>query len=167
MKVKISSAVVLLFMIFDAFIGQTTVKRILAETKQTKSSVSNQMPNLQGDEAKQFLEQQDLDKSLGAAIQAARYSVNWVESAPVSNGSGAFEAKNMQQEFAAYFSNDGVKLVSRETSEKRGLSLKLTGYGRGEQIEPVGDGEIKTEKNRVERMFGVPPRIPEAKVCKQ
>ena len=48
------------------------------------------MPKLDGDKAKEYFEQQGLGESLGEAIQAARYGVNWVERAPIANQHGAF-----------------------------------------------------------------------------
>lgn len=99
------------------------------------------LPNLDGDKAKDYLEQQGLSDSLGEAIKRARYAVNWVDRAPVSSKSGAYEAKNPQQNFSAYFSDDGVNLFSREADEQWSVSLKLSKYGSVGEQWPTANGE--------------------------
>ncbi len=144
--------------IFLAAIGWQT-----AETKHFVSASTRMadapMPNLDGEKAKEYLAQNNLSQSLNKAVQAARYSVNWVEHAPISNQSSAFEAKNLQQEFAAYFSNDGVNLVSREANENWNFSLKLKSYGRGGEQWAVGSGQWTVNKTRVSASYQIESQI--------
>lgn len=100
---------------------------------ESETVLTSPMPALDGDKAKDYLEKHGLSESLGEAIKRARYGVHWVEQAPVSDQSGAYEAKNPEQNFAAYFSDDGAQLVSREAGEQWNFSLKLSRYGNGEQ----------------------------------
>lgn len=99
-----------------------------SDFKSAPTSVAS-MPNLDGDKARDYLEKQGLSDSLSDALRMARYGVKWVDRTPVSNEGGAFEAKNPQQRFAAYFSDSGVHLVSRSGAESWNFSLTLTKYG--------------------------------------
>src|SRR5215203_4282562 len=155
----------IVLMIFTAAVGwQSNNPRKAAKMSQTLAP----MPNLDGEKAKEFLAESGLDKSLGAAIERARYSVNWVERAPLANQSGAFEAKNAPQQFAAYFTGDGVDLVSRQMNEDWHLALKLKGVERGAQEKEQqwtfkGVKRWAADKTIVSAAYGMESEISESK----
>jgi len=121
-----------------------------SDPKPSNQATSVPMPNLTGDQAKGHRNEQGMARSLSEAIQAARYSVNWVKQAPIPNQAGAFQAHNPGQGYSTYFAEDEVHLIHRSGDEKWHVMLKLTGFGDSNRIEPITKGEIKTENNRVE-----------------
>src|SRR5215203_5592086 len=152
----------IVLMIFTAAVGwQSNNPRKAAKMSQTLAP----MPNLDGEKAKEFLAESGLDKSLGAAMERARYSVNWVERAPLANQSGAFEAKNAPHGFAAYFSGEGVDLVSRQMNEDWNLALKLKSFERGgEQLWTFkGVKRWTADKTIVSAAYGIESEISESK----
>ncbi len=127
---------------------QRTVEQVSDPTGTIKPSEFS-LPNLDGEQAKVYLEEQGLGRSLSTAVQTALYSVNWIERSPDSNETGAFEAKNQEQEFAAYFTEEGVDLLSRGAGEKWDLSIKLKGIGRGERQRSLLAGQWSVNKTKV------------------
>jgi len=118
-------------------------------TTYDSTRIAAPMPDLDGDEAKQYLEQNNLGKSLGDAIEAARYSVNLVDPTTAQVQSGMLEAKNPKQNFTAYFSHKGVELVSREEGEQWSVSLQLQSVGRGSELFAIGNKQWTANKTRV------------------
>ena len=90
------------------------------------------------------LKQDGSYSSLAAAMNAARYHLN-------PQGS-TWEARNPAQQFRARFTPAELQLTDAHTdAEARWqASLKLTELGRGNELLPVGKGELTSTTNRVE-----------------
>jgi hypothetical protein len=71
------------------------------------------MPALQGEAAKEYLQQQNSYASLQEAIKAAPYQVN-VEATPFAELPAALQAANPAQNFNAYFTSAGILLAVRD-----------------------------------------------------
>ncbi|MCF7734010.1 MAG: immunoglobulin domain-containing protein [Akkermansiaceae bacterium] len=92
--------------------------------------------------------------SLGAALAAARRSVEELDpAAPHARGARYFAA-NPEQQLRAWFSNDGVELASGiatpEGEEPWGLKVRLQAVGRAAAMTPITPSGITGNDGRVE-----------------
>ncbi|MEP7340229.1 MAG: putative Ig domain-containing protein, partial [Acidobacteriota bacterium] len=111
---------------------------------------------LHGAEAIEQLKKDGSYPSLASAMNAARYQMR--------RGSGVatrmsdllgvpnvWEAPNPAQQFESYFSENGMWIAQRQAAQPQWqFGMKLTGFGYGDAIMPVGVGEISTQGERIE-----------------
>ena len=106
------------------------------------------LPNLQGEAAREYLQQEGLYASLGEAVRAARYSVN--PSAHTPLGAGAYAAPNPEQRLTAYFTPGEMRLAGRAGKGGWQFGMRLRGYGYGDQLLAVTPGALTAAGNRIE-----------------
>jgi hypothetical protein len=106
---------------------------------------------LHGDAALRQLKAEGGYASLAAAMAAARYQIN---AAPAlasqpDRSSAPFYANNPGQQLLATFAPNEVRVNASKTGGAE-LRLQLTGYGYGEQLEPLTKGEMTASGDRIE-----------------
>lgn len=104
------------------------------------------MPNLKGEKAEEYLKENGLYNSLGEAMKAARYSFNWIDTSPLPDNKGAFEADNPNNSYATYIQDESVNLVSQNDDWQ--IEMKLKGFGYGKDIFKVSSDKPKVQKNK-------------------
>ncbi len=83
--------------------------------------------------------------SLAAAMNAARYQLS------PGTGRNTWRASNPAQQFAANFSREGMRIAQTESARTDWqFGMELVGYGYGAQVEPVGEGKMAANGNRIE-----------------
>lgn len=123
-----------------------TTESISAEKNSYNTEIKS-LPNLSGDEAKDFLKEQGLYQSLGEAMEAAKYSIYPAKSSPFEN-QNALYASNPRQAFSTYFSTNGVHIVSESPGNKWKIGMNLERIGHGEDLQTVESGEMNVQANK-------------------
>lgn len=107
------------------------------------------MPTLEGDKAREYL-QQGLSDSLGEAISKARYKVRAVEQKTTKTANLQFEAENPRNGYRATFDTDGTTELSGGKNKRWQTSLRLLKFGRGTNLKTVETGKWEASENRTE-----------------
>lgn len=113
---------------------------------------ADQLPNLQGEEAVEYLKEQGLYASLGEAMKAARYGVYESRHSLRARPDEEFYAENPLQKYEAYFSPESVRLSTGEGDRLEvGVKLKGAGYGDRQQSVTPGQPTVKGSRIEIER----------------
>src|SRR5687768_9381405 len=104
------------------------------------------LPNLQGEEAVEYLKEQGLYSSLGEAMKSARYGVYESRHSLQARADEPFYADNLSQQYQAYFSPERVRLAAGK-SEQPGFdfAMQLKGLGYGERLLAVTPGRLEAK----------------------
>ncbi|NNE68566.1 MAG: hypothetical protein HKN33_18520, partial [Pyrinomonadaceae bacterium] len=145
---------IFVLLVFGFIAGHTSLMETAsaADDKNAAKEKTGSLPNLSGQQAKDYLEKQGLYKSLNEAIAASRYSIYPTGNAPLPDLKEAFEANNPRQGFSTYFARDGVHLVSTVKSNEWRLHMNLKGLGYGDELTGVVETktEVEKKKSRIE-----------------
>ena len=116
--------------------------------------------SLTGEGAVTHLKQHGIYDSLRSSFEASRYKLRWVDSdalpEEMKSAAGAYQAGNPHQRMTALFTGDQMKLVSARNQDGGfEFAIKPKTIGYGENLSPVGSGQIKASENRIEIERGV------------
>jgi PKD repeat protein len=88
---------------------------------------------------------------LTAQIEQSEYHVRWVDKTYLPDLPAAYQAPNRAHNLRTYFDLPGIRVISRDaTSPEWEWGLRLTAYGYGESLQPVGVAQLQVAGNRVE-----------------
>jgi hypothetical protein len=109
------------------------------------------LPKLQGEKAIEKLKEQGLYASLQEAMLAARYTINWSEESTLPDRRGAYRAVNPAQQYASYFTPDGLHLGDASQADKAWrLEMRLQSVGYGRRLRPVSAAQLSAAGRRIE-----------------
>ncbi|HEY7546424.1 MAG TPA: hypothetical protein VID27_16160, partial [Blastocatellia bacterium] len=108
------------------------------------------LPSLRGEAAIEHLKEKGIYSSLAEAMQAARYKVYPTPPSQNSQQGGRFYANNPRQGYQSLFSEEEMRLVTREGEQTMEWGMKLSACGYDERMMTVAQGEMKVAGNRVE-----------------
>ena len=111
---------------------------------------SEKLPTLEGEAAIEHLKEKGIYSSLAEAMEAARYKVYPAPPSQRSNHSERFYANNPRQGYQSLFSEEEMKIVTREGEQTREWRMKLSACGYDERMMTVTEGEMKVAGNRIE-----------------
>ena len=111
---------------------------------------SEKLPTLEGEAAIEHLKEKGIYSSLAEAMQAARYKVYPTPPSQDSKQGGRFYANNPRQGYQSLFSEEEMKIVTREGEQTRAWRMKLSACGYDERMMAVTHGEMKVVGNRIE-----------------
>jgi hypothetical protein len=88
-------------------------------------------------------------------IAAREYHVSWQDQPASAGLSAAWHAPNRAHSFRTYFTPPGIQVIPREEQEPSWeLKLSLLGYGRGDKVWPLPEGQLSPTENRVDYSRG-------------
>jgi hypothetical protein len=113
------------------------------------------LPKASGPQALALLHQHKLYDSLAAAYQAARYRPVPVGGVPTPVASDTLYAPNPAKGFLTYFAGDSIQIQPSRTGESPcRWSARVTGYGRGNALQPPAPAKPVAVDSRVEYRRG-------------
>lgn len=146
--IKKTGTLILLLTIYSAIYLIFSDLVVVTDSESTEKAKIQKMPNLTGEEAKEYLNEQGLYKSLGEAMNASHYSIYPTQNAPLPKHKEAFEANNPKQAFSTYFAKDGIHLVSKAKNNKWRVQMNLKGYAYGDNFTEVKETRAKVQKKK-------------------
>jgi len=122
-----------------------------ASVQPNAEAAGDAMPALVGEEAVDYLKQKGMYSSLAEAMAAARYGVYETRHTLYAEKGEQFYANNPAQSYSAFFSEEGMRLMMKETEgSSPQLMMKLKQVGYGERLAEVGAGSLSVKGNRIE-----------------
>ncbi|MDR4509349.1 MAG: FG-GAP-like repeat-containing protein [Candidatus Brocadiaceae bacterium] len=90
-------------------------------------------------------------KTVQEDISTSEYQVTWQEKTSLPDLEKAWQSPNRAHHFRAYFTPDGVKVISREAETPEWVwGMKLERYGYKGNTQPVSRAELRAKGNRME-----------------
>ena len=138
---------------------------LVTSAKQVSGGQENVPPKLEGEQAREYLEQTSDGQSLMQAVTAARFGLKWQEHAPgartslsalsAQRESGGYLGMSHDQNLNAWFDEAGVTVRPTVPEKERAhawqLGFSLKSYGYGERLvaaPPIVAHKVK--ENRIE-----------------
>ena len=141
------------------FVADPALRRV-DRTETTRHQTQPASVHLSGAVARAYLQQSTDGKSLAEALTAARFGLEWQESAPgEKNSDGGYLGMSHEQNLGAWFGQDGIRvrptLPEAKRNEAWSLALHLKGYGYRKHLAdapPIVSKEVR--ENRIEYRRG-------------
>ena len=137
------------------FYGGIKEAATFAATQPGEAKQTTLMPRLEGDKAREYLNQQGLSDSLGKAVTKARYKVRQVEKKTAKTETAQFEAGNPGNGYHAKFKADGTTELIGGKNNRWNTSIRLLKFGRGENLKTVAAGSWESAASRAEYRRGM------------
>ncbi len=130
-----------------AFVVASLVAGALGWRQSASSSLQSSPGSLSGEAAVEQLKKDGSYDSLAAAVAASQYRINRKDR--------DWQAENPAHEFSAHFSGRALQIVQTQPGQPtHQFGLRLLGYGYGDELMAVNEGEPTANGNRIEIQKG-------------